>query len=340
VISSIIRLFLDRVPVHQNEFLTETTKCELQELLLSTKPDLIVLSSPRLAVIVPFLKSTSSAKIVVDTHDVHVQRCQSIYDVLSPLDILERFKQSLLVRSYGIIEKEIYRIVDVAWALKQEDKLLLESFGSVPQVDIVPNVVDPELMRDMSGSDLDAPSDSLSSVFIGDYSYKPNEQCALALMNWFASEQLGRIGSKLFLIGVNPTEDMRSAASRLPDVEVTGAVDDLQDYYRPFDTLFLAPLRAGGGVKRKIIEAMALGCPVVTTEVGAEGLDLVDGLTAEVCSLDNFPERIIALAEDRPKRIKLARNAQSHINSSFGYETLRAAVRASLTRLLDSGSKQ
>jgi len=331
---AVIKLFLKRVPLHTSEFLSSDTQEQLRELVLSVSPKVIVISAPRLAVIVPFIDSASSAKIVVDTHDVHVQRCQSIYDALPSNEVVERIKQKLLTYTYGIIEKHIYKRISVAWVLKKEDKLLLESFGSVPRVDIVPNVVDPDLVRDLSESSGGDIGDRVSCVFIGDYSYKPNEQCALMLIEWFGLDRVKATDVTLYLIGVNPSTAMMRRGELADNVCVTGEVADLRDYYKPIDTIFLAPLLAGGGVKRKVIEAMACGCPVITTEVGAEGLELVDGVTAEICPVKSFPEKIVALASDRRRRTKLAEIGQEHIGANFSYSTLRAAVRASFENIL------
>lgn len=333
IFPSLFKLLLKGVPIHEGEFLSKQSRYDLQDLIASSRPEVIVISSPRLAVIVPFLKSISPAKIIVDTHDVHVQRCKSIYDALSPIDVVERIKQLLLIRSYGIVEKKIYRQIDVAWALKLEDKQLLSSFGSAPQVDVVPNVVDPDMIRDISGYLAHSQPGPLTAVFIGDYSYKPNEQCALALVEWFTLQKIKVTETRLYLIGVNPTGEMKRMAKQHRHIDVTGSIDDLAEFYIPIDTLFLAPLLAGGGVKRKVIEAMALGCPVITTEVGAEGLALEDGSTAVVCSISNFPDKIVEMATDREMRMRLAKNAQRHINSNFGYNTLRRLVRSSIESL-------
>ena len=326
--------------VHTAEFLTEESKEGLRELIEADSPGIIVLSSPRLAVVVPFIRSLSGARIIVDTHDVHVQRCQSILDSLPFWDFKERLKQWLLVQSYGVIEKTIYKEVDVAWALKEEDQLLLESFDSVRRVDLVPNVVDPEMVNDLGDIDDHVNPKEVSCVFIGDYSYKPNEHSALMLIDWFEQEPIKSMGSLLYLIGVNPSEEMMARAEPLGNVHVTGEVPDLRSYYHPVDAVFLAPLLAGGGVKRKVIEAMACGCPVITTEVGAEGLRLVDGVTAEICKVDAFPERIVGLCQDRATRVQLSRNAQDHILSQYGYETLRDAVKHSISHLECGSARQ
>jgi glycosyltransferase involved in cell wall biosynthesis len=328
---ALFRMLAYGEPLHATEFLPAAAQSKLWDLIRSSSPDVIVLSCPRLAAIVPFLRTIARAKLVVDTHDVHVQRCESIYRTLPRFDLAGRIKQSLLIRSYGIIEKNIYKQVDVAWALKPEDKDLLESFSSVPRVEIVPNVVDPDMARD-SFSDHDG-ARPVRCVYIGDYSYQPNEQCALALMEWFSDSSIAATGVKLFLVGVNPSPAMRRRGSAMANVVVTGEVSDLNEYLQPVDAIYLVPLLAGGGVKRKVIEAMACGCPVITTAVGAEGLDLIDRETAVVCPVESFPQNILALIRSRDRRLRLAKNGQEHIHANFGYQKVRDAVRRSLNHL-------
>ncbi len=110
--------------------------------------------------------------------------------------------------------------------------------------------------------------------FLGGYRHTPNIDAAL----WFVREILPLLraaepGIRFIIAGAHPTAELQALAG--PDIVVTGMVPDLRDV---FDTtrVFACSLRAGAGVKGKIVSAMAYGLPVVSTSVGAEGMDLVD----------------------------------------------------------------
>jgi glycosyltransferase involved in cell wall biosynthesis len=87
---------------------------------------------------------------------------------------------------------------------------------------------------------------------------------------------------KVLIVGRSPTAEVRSCASR-PGVVVTGSVPDVRPYYRQA-WLQIVPLRIGGGSRLKIVESMAMGTPVVSTRIGAQGLGLIhnrDALLAD-----------------------------------------------------------
>jgi glycosyltransferase involved in cell wall biosynthesis len=75
-------------------------------------------------------------------------------------------------------------------------------------------------------------------------------------------------------VGRNPTEYVRNLASE--NIIVDDTIEDIRDAYARAD-VFLAPIRIGGGTRLKILEAMAAGLPVVSTTIGAEGLEVTDG---------------------------------------------------------------
>ena len=114
------------------------------------------------------------------------------------------------------------------------------------------------------------PGHGASLVFVGGFRHQPNVDAA----RWLVTEILPRVHvshpqARLTLVGADPPDVVRALAS--DTVQVTGRVTAVEPFVESA-TLVVAPLRAGGGMRRKVLEAMALGRAVVTTTRGAEGI--------------------------------------------------------------------
>jgi len=113
-------------------------------------------------------------------------------------------------------------------------------------------------------------------VFTGVLDYAPNADAANYLVSAIAPLVRQEIPDlEVIIAGRNPSPDMLALASRTPGVTVTGSVPDLRPYLESA-AVFVAPLRFASGMQNKILEAMAMELPVVTTPVAAEGFR-VDG---------------------------------------------------------------
>lgn len=137
-----------------------------------------------------------------------------------------------------------------------------------------PNGVDVDYFR----IDETIPRDTHTAIYMGDYKYFPNTDAVL----YFAGEILPLVRQKrpdfrLVLVGKDaPPEIMALHDDPNVSVEVAGLVPDTRPYLQG-SAVFVCPLRSGSGTRFKLMEALACGCPVVSTTVGAEGLDAVDG---------------------------------------------------------------
>ena len=122
---------------------------------------------------------------------------------------------------------------------------------------------------------------------------------------------------KLRIVGRNPPESV--LARRGPNVEVTGAVDDVKPWIERA-TAVVVPLRIGGGTRLKILEAMAMGKAVVSTSLGAEGIDVVGGrdlLLADDPEL--FASQAIRAVEDRELTVRLGEAARRLVAARYGW---------------------
>jgi sugar transferase (PEP-CTERM/EpsH1 system associated) len=164
-------------------------------------------------------------------------------------------------------EKRLARRFDLCTATTRAEWETLESYGTGAATDWFPNGVDADYF---SPGDVAHDPDTVS--FIGRMDYYPNQEC----MTRFCKEvwpllRARRPSMKLLIVGADPSPAMR-ALGDLPGVNVTGSVPDVRPYIRG-SAVNVAPLAIARGTQNKILEAMAMGVPVVTSPAAAGGVD-------------------------------------------------------------------
>jgi sugar transferase (PEP-CTERM/EpsH1 system associated) len=167
------------------------------------------------------------------------------------------------------------------------------------------------------------PVESRELVFIGSMDWMPNDDG----IRWFARDVFGRIeeripGARLLVVGRLPSPRMRALAARNSAIEVTGTVADVRPYLERA-AICVVPLRVGGGTRLKIYEAMAMGVPVVSTAIGAEGLPLRNDehlLIAD--TTDEQVGAICALLADRTRASRLAAAARQHVQEHCSWDAV------------------
>jgi sugar transferase (PEP-CTERM/EpsH1 system associated) len=191
-----------------------------------------------------------------------------------------------------------------------------------------------------NGVDLDhyrpvtAPSEPGLLVFVGVMNYYPNVEG----IAWFCREILPAVqrrvsGVRLAIVGSHPTKDVQELA-RLPGVTVTGFVDDPRDWLRRA-AVSVAPLRIARGIQNKVLEAMAMGLPIVGTRSATQGVDGVSGrdyLVAE--SAAEQIEAVCALLADGERARTLGRAARRFVEEHYDWEACLRPVDAILERLM------
>jgi glycosyltransferase involved in cell wall biosynthesis len=155
-------------------------------------------------------------------------------------------------------------------------------------------------------------------MFIGSMAYPP---CVDAVLH-FARGTLPLIrkavdATEFWIVGANPHPDVVKLSGS--GIHVTGQVADVIPYYQQ-STVCIVPLRAGGGTRLKILEAMALGRPVVSTTIGAEGLDVLDGTHLFIADTpEAFAEKTVRLLRDRQLYQHIAANARRLVEARYDW---------------------
>ncbi len=171
------------------------------------------------------------------------------------------------------IESEECRRLDQVVAVSASDAEIFRNEYGVSSVSDVPTGVDLEYFS----SRVSRPKDNAELIFVGSMDWLPNEDAVC----WFSEHVLGRVRQavpdvKFTIVGRTPGSAVRRLAERDSSTQVTGTVPDVRPYLER-GAVFVVPLRIGGGTRLKIYEAMAMGIPMVSTTIGAEGLPVRDG---------------------------------------------------------------
>ena len=164
-------------------------------------------------------------------------------------------------------EKRLARQFDLCTATTRAEWETLNGYGTGADTDWFPNGVDAEFF-----CPVDEPYDAQTISFIGRMDYYPNQECMSRFCEqvWPLLRQQ-RPAMQLLIVGADPSPAMRKLGE-LPGVTVTGSVPDVRPFIRK-SALMVAPLNIARGTQNKILEAMAMGVPVVTSTIAAGGVD-------------------------------------------------------------------
>lgn len=216
-------------------------------------------------------------------------------------------------------EARVCRSVKRIVAVSQADAAAMQALYGIPGIAAVPTGVD----VDYFAPPPNAPPPTRDLVFLGSMDWRPN----IDGIRWFAADILPLIRRKrpecsLTVVGRNPTSEILRLAEADARIHVTGTVDDVRPYL--WDSFVsVVPLRIGGGTRLKIYEAMAAKVALVSTTLGAEGLDVRDAENIAIAdSPAAFAERCVALLECAETRRKQARRAWEMVSACYSWEAV------------------
>ncbi len=201
-------------------------------------------------------------------------------------------------------------------AVSEHDKSLMTNWVDASRITVVPTGVDLEQYR---------PGESASPIgpqvmFVGAMDWEPN----IDAMEYFCGEiwplvQARVPGATFRIVGRNPDRRVQKLASQ--SVAITGTVPSVVDHLREA-AVVVVPLRIGGGTRLKIYEAMAMGKAVVSTSIGAEGLEVHHGRDIMLAgNAENFAEAVVMFLRDRELRSRYER-AAAELAAQFGWPAI------------------
>ena len=216
------------------------------------------------------------------------------------------------------LEREERRLAsrfDLCTATTRAEWQTLEGYGTGVATDWFPNGVDGEYFAPST-----EPYDPDTITFVGRMDYYPNQECMFNFCaNIFPALRAERPRLKLFIVGANPPPNVLGLG-RLAGVTVTGSVPDVRPFLRRAAAM-VAPLNIARGTQNKLLEAMAMGVPVVTSRIAAGGVDALDREHFLVASTpEEHVQAILRIIRDPNERDRLASAGRSRMLSHHAWD--------------------
>ena len=288
---------LNPLPRGVNHFISADSIAQARWHLENNEYDLLVADELHMtpyAELAPHLPRVVTLQKVDYAHYKEVALARS-WGLEKVLDLTEAWK----MRRYTQAKMKLYQGF---LACSEQDAAMLQEHAPEAPALVIANGVD---LNAFAPSEPSEPGEPVL-LYTGSMSYYPN----IDAVKFFFSKVYGPLRQevpdiRVQIVGHDPPRQIRDLV-KLPGVEVTGSVPDVRPYYNGA-TVFIVPLRLGGGTRLKIVEAMAMDLPVVSTTVGAEGLAIHPGENILIADdAASFAESVLRLLRDASLRKQIA----------------------------------
>ena len=289
--------------------------------------DVVILNRPHISIeLVESVRRHSSATLVYYGHDIHHLRMQQ-HLRLKPDEELERETER-----YRGFEHALWQQADVVLYPSDDETrhvrqwLAEQAPAATSRAETIP------LYAFEQTGVVPSPQGRQDILLVAGFAHAPNVDAAL----WFVNEVLPLVvreipGVRVSLVGSNPRPEVQALASE--QIEVTGYVSDarLETFYA-HARVAVAPLRFGGGVKGKVLEALRHGVPCVTTSVGMQGLAGAGAFMPVADEPVAMAAHIVALLRDDGLWQRVSTAEQAFIEQEYSREALWRVLSSSMQR--------
>lgn len=311
-------LFSDK-PFQVHYFFQRSANLKVKEIISEFKPDHI------------YCQLIRTAEYVKNIH--------SIPKTMDYMDAFSKGMDRRISQNRGI--KKIFIKAEASRLLKYEN-LIFDYFENKTiissqdqsliyhpernSIKVVPNGVDFDFFTPVQSNNR-----TFELVFTGNMSYPPNVDGALFLVNEIMPivwKEMPK--AKVLIAGAKPTVAITSLKSR--NVAVSGWVDDIREAYAD-SSVFIAPMRIGTGLQNKLLEAMSMGVPCITTSFANNALKAVNGASILIGdSKETLAEIVIDLLRDPVLRNNLSVASRAFIEANYSWSTSTAILIDSIKR--------
>ncbi len=329
--AKILRGALGRTPISLLNYTTNAMKQALAHMLSDQHFDVVQIESIHLMRYLPVIRSAPGRPLAVcDWHNIESELMMR-YSEREP-NFLRRTYARKTARQLRGIEQRATRDFDAHLVVSDRDRDQLLQLNSASFVSVIENGVAsayyadeeidkayrarPSRRADAVGK-IHQPVRVNRIVFVGSMDYHANMHAVADFARDVWPVVHERHPELVFtIVGRDPGEEVRQLAS-IPGIEVTGTVDDVRPYYCEA-VASIVPLKIGGGSRLKILESMAADIPVISTTLGAEGLEVRPETNIVIADTNQqLIEAVINVVEDEQLRRRLSSAGRNLVSRRY-----------------------
>ncbi|RLI62703.1 MAG: hypothetical protein DRO67_06900, partial [Candidatus Asgardarchaeum californiense] len=245
----------------------------------------------------------------------------------NPLKKWYLYFQSLKLR---LFEKKVCEKVDKVVVVSQIDKFQLQKLSPKARFEVIPNGVDISYFKSKSILNF-----SNTLIWVGGMGEAHNRKSVEYFLKKIFPLIINEIPDiKVFFIGASPCSKLLNMAEKYPNIRILGYVDDIRPHVQKI-SIFIAPIISGSGTKIKVLNALAMGKPVVTTSIGAEGIDVTPGENIIIADTpEEFAEKVIELLKNPKKAKELGEKGRKLIEEKYSWDVISVKIYKTYDELL------
>lgn len=296
---------------HVKRFISDDFKAKLIEVLKKNEFDVVQIETIFLAPYISIIRKYSKAKIVIRAHNIEHRIWKRLSENCPSL--LKRIYLNHLSKTLMNYELKAINNTDGVITISKPDLDFFIQNGCAKPIKVIPFGISQSVISHVVPKSIDVNQSVIQIGYIGSMNWQPN----IEGMKWFIEEVWipnFSANSKVHfhLAGRFIPEEFYDY--NLPNVTIHGEVEDAYSFINDCDVM-ITPLFSGSGIRIKIIESMLLGKPVVTTTIGAEGINYTDKHDIIIAnSVEFFTDAIKLLAKDYDLRKIMGQNAHELIH--------------------------
>jgi len=298
-------------------FYSESFALKIAETLKGGNFDLVLLEGIYLMRYIDVIRKSTKAKVALRPHNVEFVIWERLSDTED--NWVKKQYLNLLTRRMKKFELGHVNLADLLVPVSSTDMNIFVEYGCNLPHKTFPIGYDFDELPEIDNKE------ERAVAFIGGMDWMPNREG----VEWFMEKVWPSVtdqihDAKFYLAGRNFPEEIKNLKKK--GLVILGEVDNARDFILS-KSVAIVPLFAGSGMRVKIVEAMALGRAIISTTIGAESLEYMDGRDLLIANdAEVFANAVISLLNDRARRLELGKNAQQLVKDKYDNRTICAGL--------------